>query len=352
MNSKHTNNIRTDIWALGCSLYMTCYLQNCFEENSSLAILSGKYLQPPDDHPYSQTSLHEVIDGMLTVNVSHRAGIEEVCKCFDRLLAGKGLPKRAYGRKTNVSTRTPKKTSGRGTAIPSARDSPPPPPPPPRPSKQKATQKQAQKEITSTSNPIPSSVFVDRRSARTKEQAKAPVVDCDVLVGEKILMQSVPEDTAMRSHRDPRKNYGRNQSNTTPSLPIAMNVDHIYNDLLQEEPTKRNRRRSRKKEVTKPPERIDDSLSLEDELDRIRIFTHTDKVEVRATGGSDSVSFDSTPPLTPLEMSSIASLSSEDHYSFSRESPARRNKGRDPPGTQGRASVRDPPGTSPSPSYF
>lgn len=292
---------------------------------------------------------------MLTVNVSRRAGIEEVCKCFDRLLAGKGLPKRIQGRKpkqpSSVSTPTPKKTSGRGPAIASARDSPPPPPPPPRPSKHKATKKQAQKETTSISDPIPSSVFVDLRSARPKENARAPSVDCDVLVGEKILM-SVPEDTAIRSHRDPRKSYCRSQSNTTHSLPTPMNVDHIYNDLLEEEPAKRSRRKSKKKAVTKLSERIDDSLSLEDELDRIRIFTSTDKVEVRATDGSDSLSFDSTPPLTPLEMSSIASLSSEDHYSFSRESPARRNKGRDPPGTQGRASIRDLPGTSLSPSNF
>ena len=329
---------------------MACYLQNCFEENSSLAILSGKYLQPPDDHPYSQTSLREIIDRMLTVNVSRRAGIDEVCKCFDRLLVGKNLPKRTSGRKTNTSssasTRTPKKTSGR--AIASARDSPPPPPPPPRPSKHKAAQEQAQKEMTSISDPIPSSVFVDRRSVRPTEHTRTPLDDCGVLVGEKILMQSVPEDTAMRSHRDPRKNYGRNRSNITPSLPTAMDVDHIYNDLLQEEPTKRNRRKSKKKIATKTSERI------EDELDRIsiRIFTSTDEVEIRATGGSDSVSFDGTPPLSPLEMSSIASLSSEDHYSFSRESPARRNKGRVPPGTQGRATVRDPPGTSPSPSYF
>ena len=167
-------------------------------------------------------------------------------------------------------------------------------------------------------------------------------------------MQSAPKDTAMRSHRDPRKNYGRNQSNAMPSLTTAMNADHIYNDLLQEKPTKRNRRKTKKKEATKPLERTNDSLleSLEDELDRIRIFTSTDKVEVRATGGSDSVSFDSAPPLTPLEMSSIASLSSEDHYSFSRESQARRRKGRDPPGTQGRTSARDPPGTSPSRPSF
>lgn len=323
---------------------MACYLQNCFEENSSLAILSGNYLDPPDDHPYSQTSLHELIDRMLTVNVPRRAGIEDVCKCLDRLIAGRGLPKRPSGRQpkklSSASTPSPKKVGERRPVASAARASPPPPPPPPRPSKQNT-----QKQTKNISNSIPSSVFVDRRSARTQEHAREPLGDCDLLAGEKILMQSVPEDTAMRSHRDPRKNYGRNHPDTTASLPIAMNVDHIYNDLLHDEPTKRSGKKSKRK-PTSETRRTDDSLSLEDELDRIRIFTSSDKVEVKATDGSDSVSFESTPPLTPIEMSSIASLSSEDHYSFSRESPARRKKGRDPPGTQGRASVQDPPGTT------
>mmetsp|Transcript_12645 Transcript_12645/g.36152 ORF Transcript_12645/g.36152 Transcript_12645/m.36152 type:complete len:339 (-) Transcript_12645:1936-2952(-) len=338
---------------------MTCYLQNCFEENSSLAILSGKYIQPPDDHPYAHTPVHELIDRTLTVNVSRRADIDEVCKCFDRLLVGKGLTKRPPGRrpKSSSSVATPRssKTNGRRSGT-SSRDSPPPPPPPPRPSKQKV-RNQTQKQKTHLSDPIPSSVVVDRRPARTKERARAPLNEDgplnDLLMGEQILMQAIPEETtAMRSRRDPRKNYNRRQQVTSTSTsPSSICVDHIYEDLLCEEPTKRSRSKSKKKEsTTKSFADIDDT-----ELDRIRIFTSPDKIEMKAVGGSDTSSFDSPPPLTPIEMSSIASASSasEGHYSFSRESPARRTTRRDPPGVQGLASSRDPPGTRPLPtSYF
>ena len=320
---------------------MTCYLQNCFEENSSLAILSGNYLQPPDDHPYSHTSLHELIDRMLTVTASRRADADELCLCFDRLLAGKGLPNRTSGRKPKqpVSASTPlsKKTKGRGP-VASKRDSPPPPPPPPRPTKQKA-EKQTQKQTANIPDSIPSSVVVERRP---KKHARAPLheenlFDCDRLMGEKFLMQPVPEDAAMRSNRDPRKNYGRGRSKTTPHSPTVLSVEHIYNDLLNNQvQTKRSRKKvgKEKRTTTKTTDMIDGSLSLEDELDRIMIFTTTDEIEVKATGGSEASSFGSTPPLTPIEVSSIASLSSEDQYSFSRESPMRRKKGKDSPRTR------------------
>jgi len=155
-------------------------------------------------------------------------------------------------------------------------------------------------------------------------------------MGEKILMQPVPEDAAMRSNRDPRKNYGRGRKKTAPHSPTVLSVEHIYNDLLNNQvQTKRSRKKvgKEKRTTTKTTDMIDGSLSLEDELDRIMIFTTTDEIEVKATGGSEASSFGSTPPLTPIEVSSIASLSSEDQYSFSRESPMRRKKGKDSPRT-------------------
>lgn len=340
----HATRDRTDTWALGCSLYMCCYLQNCFEENSSLAILSGNYIQPPDDHPYTHTPLHELIDRMLTVNVSRRADINEVCRCFDRLLVGKGLVKRPSGRKpkssSSLSTSRSNKTNARGSAT-SSRDSPPPPPPPPRPPKLKGQKTQKQK--THLSDPIPPSVVVDRRSSRVKERVRAPLGEedlfGDLLMGEKTLMQAVPEQTAVRSHRDPRKTYNRSQQVSSTST--ATSTDHIYTDLLREEPSKRSRRKSKKSSTMGKIANVDDTLPVEDDLDRIRIFTSSDKIEMMATStGRSDASFDtttsSTPPLIPIEMSSITSASSasQGHYSFSKESPVRRKTRRDPPGTR------------------
>ena len=120
---------------------MTCFLQNCFEENSNLAILSGNYIDPPGDHPYGKTHLKELIERMLTVDASLRANVKEVTKCINALIAGKALPKRLAGSKSRSRTATadssavpaPKKapdsSSSRGLR---SSPQPPPPRPPPR----------------------------------------------------------------------------------------------------------------------------------------------------------------------------------------------------------------------------
>jgi len=83
------------VWALGCCLYAATFLQNCFGENSNLAILSGKF-DIPKDHSTSHTVLVDLINRMLVVDPMKRATIDEVIECIDALQAGWPLPPAKY----------------------------------------------------------------------------------------------------------------------------------------------------------------------------------------------------------------------------------------------------------------
>ncbi|GKY98212.1 hypothetical protein MPSEU_000778900 [Mayamaea pseudoterrestris] len=82
----------TDVWALGCCFYSLAFLQNCFEEGSNLAILSGKY-KIPEDNPYGE-GLVELIDRMLTLDCKARADMTEVILCLSAVYSGRPLPAR------------------------------------------------------------------------------------------------------------------------------------------------------------------------------------------------------------------------------------------------------------------
>lgn len=82
----------TDVWALGCCLYSLAFLQNCFEEGSNLAILSGKYTIP-EDNPYGE-GLVELLDRMLTSDCKARADMTEVILCLSAVYSGRPLPPR------------------------------------------------------------------------------------------------------------------------------------------------------------------------------------------------------------------------------------------------------------------
>ena len=68
---------RSDIWALGCVLYSLVFLSDCFDEGSSLGILSGKY-HLPTEYPYSHKHLIELIVRMLVVDATKRPSINEL----------------------------------------------------------------------------------------------------------------------------------------------------------------------------------------------------------------------------------------------------------------------------------
>jgi hypothetical protein len=68
------------------------FLQNCFEEGSNLAILSGKYTIP-EDNPYGD-GLVELLDRMLTSECKARADMTEVILCLSAVYSGRPLPPR------------------------------------------------------------------------------------------------------------------------------------------------------------------------------------------------------------------------------------------------------------------
>jgi len=83
---------RTDVWSLGCCLYMLCFLRNCFEENSNLAILAGSYTIP-EQHPFPP-AIVELISRMLCMDSNKRASIDEVLQCLDAIKNNESLPPR------------------------------------------------------------------------------------------------------------------------------------------------------------------------------------------------------------------------------------------------------------------
>lgn len=67
-------------------------MKNCFDENSNLAILAGKYDIPsPEEHGYSPT-LIELVQRILTVRSKDRPDIEDVIDCLHALQLDMELP--------------------------------------------------------------------------------------------------------------------------------------------------------------------------------------------------------------------------------------------------------------------
>lgn len=82
---------RTDIWALGCTLFAMAFLQSPFEMALSefggsigLAVMNGKY-SFPQRHGYSQ-GVCDLIRMMLTVNPKERPFIDKVIQTTEQLL--------------------------------------------------------------------------------------------------------------------------------------------------------------------------------------------------------------------------------------------------------------------------
>ncbi len=99
--------LRADIWALGCTLYATCFLKNCFDENENLSIISGSY-KIPENHPYGE-GIVGLIKRMLIIDPNERACINEVNACLDAIQYRRPLPSsRAHiGQKVSPSNITP-----------------------------------------------------------------------------------------------------------------------------------------------------------------------------------------------------------------------------------------------------
>lgn len=50
--SNHEIGVPSDIWALGCILYMLCFRKHPFEDSAKLAILNANYNIPSNDFKY------------------------------------------------------------------------------------------------------------------------------------------------------------------------------------------------------------------------------------------------------------------------------------------------------------
>jgi serine/threonine protein kinase len=84
----------TDIWALGCCLYMMAFLQNCFEEGSNLAILSGKHQGFPSPKPYGP-EIETVIERCLVTVPAGRLTALELLDCLQATFQKRPLPERS-----------------------------------------------------------------------------------------------------------------------------------------------------------------------------------------------------------------------------------------------------------------
>nr|ACO15455.1 Serine/threonine-protein kinase 16 [Caligus clemensi] len=82
---------RTDIWSLGCLLYALCYFKSPFDsvygrgDSVALAVQSASNVNFPSDSPYPK-ELHELIEWMLTLDMSLRPYLPQIMKKVEELL--------------------------------------------------------------------------------------------------------------------------------------------------------------------------------------------------------------------------------------------------------------------------
>lgn len=67
---------KADVWALGCILYMLCFLVHPFDDSAKLKIMNANYTIPETDKTF--TELHQLINLMLNTNPQARPNAEDV----------------------------------------------------------------------------------------------------------------------------------------------------------------------------------------------------------------------------------------------------------------------------------
>lgn len=87
------NNYRidtqSDIWALGCVLYLLCFNKHPFEDGSKLRIINAKYQIPANDSVFSE--LHDLIRLMLNTNPNSRPNINEILFHLENICQSKSI---------------------------------------------------------------------------------------------------------------------------------------------------------------------------------------------------------------------------------------------------------------------
>ncbi|XP_046667286.1 cyclin-G-associated kinase isoform X2 [Homalodisca vitripennis] len=139
----------SDVWALGCLLYMLCYNKHPFEDSAKLRILNANYTIPPGDAKY--LDYHPLIRGCLQVNPDQRLTVSDLLERLAAISETRGInlrePLALEGKRIDSSTRPalamnngPTNNGMDRTSSPSAHQIPPsphkvPPPHPPPPSR-------------------------------------------------------------------------------------------------------------------------------------------------------------------------------------------------------------------------
>ncbi|CAG0885639.1 unnamed protein product, partial [Darwinula stevensoni] len=73
-------NVAVDIWALGCILYMLCFMSHPYEDSAKLRIINANYTIPAKDGRFQV--YHDLIRGMFQVDPRQRPTISD---CLDRI---------------------------------------------------------------------------------------------------------------------------------------------------------------------------------------------------------------------------------------------------------------------------
>jgi cyclin G-associated kinase len=82
-------DVRADIWAMGCVLYLLCFNRHPFEDGAKLRIINGKYVIPAGDVEFKD--FHDLIRCMLNTEASKRPEINEVIFHLENIAQTRGL---------------------------------------------------------------------------------------------------------------------------------------------------------------------------------------------------------------------------------------------------------------------
>ncbi|XP_077981164.1 cyclin-G-associated kinase-like [Glandiceps talaboti] len=82
-------NEKSDIWALGCVLYMLCYRQHPYEDSAKLAIINANYHLPEDDGIFSV--FHDLIRSMFRIDPRERPSVTEVMATLQEIAAARNV---------------------------------------------------------------------------------------------------------------------------------------------------------------------------------------------------------------------------------------------------------------------
>ncbi|XP_039275916.1 cyclin-G-associated kinase [Nilaparvata lugens] len=98
----------SDVWALGCLLYVLCYMKHPFEDSAKLRILNANYTLPPNDSRYSD--FHPLIRGCLQVDPQKRLTVFDLLERLAAIAEVRGInvrePLGIEGKKINTKPGT------------------------------------------------------------------------------------------------------------------------------------------------------------------------------------------------------------------------------------------------------